>query len=756
LAHNYKSEIEFKPRDVISTDIARHFREYYRYTFRNRRRAGEEGNYEDDDYDYEGSGDLSTQAEEFFLTVFSNVDGFDSEETLESTFEKAKSCDDTVMLTRLNKAMDRIWASLELTKENSVYELVANTPTEMNALLNRFIDRKSDDSEAFWPIVARVRTYFDSALLGQGFTIADCPGITDTNKQRRECSESYMATCSAVLVVGDIIRVGTDSSIRDYLQKYRQLKKSSNIILIATRMDLLQTELKGLDKTNQQRLAAIEKKARDAYAEMEKAQAEEDTATSGATRASEKEQLRLVKARELATKTNDEAVRQVKREKLLIRSEGIEAKLLKESNKSGSYFHGIRCIPVGSLNQLKYIQGFTSNKPEKTPALGPTEDGFRALRAALSEMAQAGRLESLKRHCTETMQISINRLILTLDSTVAQRKGDLLRIIDDKSAEVALPVNDYVKALVTIFETWVQVPMEAKVNTTWIVAAGQVIEQFAREYKSPRTMLAFCKKEGVFKPQNKERKDWNFLLLEPTMPDIDGFVNQMKTAFTPMKNEIKHELRKIFTGPEGVRKELEANENFGGKTMDAFWSQFEKHIRNAEHSCDLVFEAICADFELCVQQLYSDGSQHDFHAAMNVLYTDIISPRKFKKGQKGITADRWAYLKAGVTKTSARAPFPSLVLSFRRNFVSILNKHHGTISDIIAEPFENIRQDLNALFRQNDDIDDEARAVVNHALKVALAQVKVYQDEQNKYLVRLHKSEEARHRAKKAKIEKED
>ncbi|GAB7340761.1 hypothetical protein MBLNU457_7136t1 [Dothideomycetes sp. NU457] len=741
MTDKYVSEVHFKPKAIVTADIARHFREYYQFKFRGRRNAGDE---EEDGNDFEGSDELATQAQEFFLVLFSGEDGFDDANTLEEFLGQAEGCEDERMLRRLNEAMDRIWESLDIPKNQSTLIVRANTAVEMNVSLKRFAEGKSHDCESLWPIVKHIVTYFDSPVLRQGFTIADCPGITDTNKDRRERSRRYLATCSVVIVIANMSRINTDSSMRDYLKEYSRLKTPSNVLAVLTFMDRLESTLKGLSKVDQQRITALEKIASEASAQKARALEEKKEATS------DEDKYRLTNKYLLAQERSVRATNDVKKEKLRIRSRNIIAGLKDKSASKGSYWSDVRCFSVGNKNHEKHIMGDDDDGP---PVLDPTEDGFTTIRAAIVEMAQAHHLDSLRRHVTETMPISINRITFTLERTPVQRKGDILRIVDDKRKNVGLSVDDYVGALAATFEEWVQKPMKTRVNSTWIIAAGERVDQFRVTFKAPRTMLAFCKKGGVFKPANKALTDWNWELVSVAIDDISGFLAKFREKLGKLRADVKDELREILND---LKKELEANENFGGKQMQTLWNQFELHMNNGYHACDSVFDGICAELGECLQDLSINGARHDFHAAMGRLYEEITSRRRFPKGTKDMQNERWKVLKQGVTQNtlSARAPFPSLITSFRRNFDQIVQKHRSTISSIIAGPFDNIRQDLNMLFKDEDTIDEDARLEGCAALREAFAEVEVIHERMHASLARLAAKDEAKHRSKKARVTK--
>ena len=440
LADNYVAYIHLKPREAIAADIVMHFRNYFRATVRGQDPSRE------DDVEEDTLADLCVQAQDYFLQLFGSQPDFEDEEALEQTFQLAVSADDQAILKRLEQGVSRIWAYFDLPSDQSILTVKASTPSALNIQLKRFTEKRSRGAGALWSIVSIVRTYFDSPLLEQGLVIADCPGLTDKNQERRTGSLRYMSACTAVMIIGAIDRIRDHSSSKEYIIDYVNLKTSSNVFLIVTKCNL--------SKADEHQLATLEQIAD--YAEDQ-----ENEAQSAVDSASEADQGRLSVALMRAMNHKTEADAALTKAKILVRNKSIEGDLIRQWSKHGPKFEGLNFAFISNEFHRKHIEGY---KKTDVPVMNPTEDCFKTIRTLLCDKAQESRFESLARHCSETMLVSINRLISTLEKTPVERKADILLIVDGKTGHEIEPAGQYHRALQSTFTIHVLNAMTDKIK----------------------------------------------------------------------------------------------------------------------------------------------------------------------------------------------------------------------------------------------------------------------------------------------------
>lgn len=76
---------------------------------------------------------------------------------------------------------------------------------------------------AYWPIIKRVRLYVRAKALSTGVTLVDLPGIQDSTPARAKIAETYMKTCSGLIVTAPIHRAADDRVAKNLLgPKFRR------------------------------------------------------------------------------------------------------------------------------------------------------------------------------------------------------------------------------------------------------------------------------------------------------------------------------------------------------------------------------------------------------------------------------------------------------------------------------------------------------------------------------------------------------
>ena len=218
----------------------------------------------DDENDLELEEDLYTQACDYFLQLFCTQPAFANDEALERTLGIATSCDDKTILEMLEGALIQTWATLGISTDKPSLRIIATTPKILNLQLKKFTESSSRGKEALWPLVQIVRTYFDCPFLKQGLVVADCPGMTDSNQDRRGGSLDYLADCTAVIVTGAVDRVCDQRSVKEYVIEYARLKTGSNIFVVLTKIDIVEGRSHDLTEAEEQKLDSLEEAANDA------------------------------------------------------------------------------------------------------------------------------------------------------------------------------------------------------------------------------------------------------------------------------------------------------------------------------------------------------------------------------------------------------------------------------------------------------------------------------------------------------------
>lgn len=77
-----------------------------------------------------------------------------------------------------------------------------------------------------------------SPILSQNVSVADVPGVSDTNYFRVENANRYLQSCDMTIVVGKIDRLQDNATFaKQYMDAFRR-RRSGSVILVATRSDV--------------------------------------------------------------------------------------------------------------------------------------------------------------------------------------------------------------------------------------------------------------------------------------------------------------------------------------------------------------------------------------------------------------------------------------------------------------------------------------------------------------------------------------
>lgn len=228
----YAAEIEFFDSSICMRAIEVKLQLYFARL--QKERDGEEPSDEE-------IADTNT-AIDFFVVLFRNHDEFSDQDSAEEFLATALSLRDSAILTKLRR-----WTTELLTKfapsGNSLI-LGANTIEDLTDQYLPFTTRVDDAiyggaplDYSPWPFVRIVRVLMHHAILDQGITIADLPGLTDYNKIRVKATSRYLRSCDYTICVGRIDRVETSNTFTKYYTDAFRRRRHGSVIFVITRTD---------------------------------------------------------------------------------------------------------------------------------------------------------------------------------------------------------------------------------------------------------------------------------------------------------------------------------------------------------------------------------------------------------------------------------------------------------------------------------------------------------------------------------------
>ncbi|KAF2103699.1 hypothetical protein NA57DRAFT_69912 [Rhizodiscina lignyota] len=195
--------------------------------------------------DPDGKLDAQTAIENL-TTLFSEHDEFKNYRAVRA-FLLSKSADhESDIMEQLDTMTENLWNKIEHDNGNIVMD--ADSVSTLMTMIEPFTTRKEmadedsvfipEESEpCFWPWVLSVTIHFSHRLLEAGIKLMDLPGTTDTNRLRVETTYQTLRDCSHRIIVCDITRAETDTTVDEHLQGAARVHGINKTILVCTNSD---------------------------------------------------------------------------------------------------------------------------------------------------------------------------------------------------------------------------------------------------------------------------------------------------------------------------------------------------------------------------------------------------------------------------------------------------------------------------------------------------------------------------------------
>ncbi|KAI5358374.1 putative P-loop containing nucleoside triphosphate hydrolase [Septoria linicola] len=171
---------------------------------------------------------------------------------LDTNIDGRARIDDPGLIELCNTICEAVTAFLELqgvSNDVKAFE-VDDIDALEDAMYETIRPSISDESQQhLWPLVRKAVVHYDSKeLLNMGVVIADMPGLQDTNETIVDNTSAYLAAAGTILLAAPVTRIAELTEIDEYLRRCIQLRKAKNIVLVATKADMLAKVLKPADR----------------------------------------------------------------------------------------------------------------------------------------------------------------------------------------------------------------------------------------------------------------------------------------------------------------------------------------------------------------------------------------------------------------------------------------------------------------------------------------------------------------------------
>lgn len=379
----------------------------------------------------------------FFHTLLCEYREFTTEEDIRDYFEATMDTDFDLLVERLTN-------NIEEFKANRAVEGTECHTAEDNAELTERFQRVSDPQPIVgsrgpkahpWPALRRVQVRYSHDLLNSGTTIADLPGISDTNESVKDGSIKALQSAGTVLVFAHLQRADTNKHLDDILRTCMDLGKRDKISVVLTKIDaeaqLQDKERVQLAPSELEELERAEKLSADLVIEGERLSREMDVADEqddfGLYRKLKKDFRDIPAKIALAKARIEQFVIEWRNREMAYTLKNKFRKLEKSSLAPD--------LPVYCISSTQYMLHLEGYKmPEqKPPCLDVAGTGIETLKDLLYKVPSRGKVTTLSNVALTMLPDSLSALVGVLTKSPLTRKThveDMIRRVLSQRAKV--------------------------------------------------------------------------------------------------------------------------------------------------------------------------------------------------------------------------------------------------------------------------------------------------------------------------------
>ena len=405
----------------------------------------------------------------------------------------------------------------------------ADTRREFNDEIQPLLSSEEDhDEPSLWPFVKLVRIGVKGSRVLDNVTIADLPGISDTNQVKVNACLDHLRTCECLWIVAPIARAIDNSTVDSLVARFQERFKHK-MAIICTRSDdditkSLTQEL--ITKKNKMTdFKAYVKKANDAQLQI--------TGLKNKIRVRMKAhdtEMRAEKVKALQTELNSYVEKH--------RSADANAWYAIVAARNEKVTQGVKRSLAGHLDEGHELKVFcVSNEHYRSWKFGdkkskfqlnPDQTGIPALRNYALSLAGPGKLQVLEDFIKFNVTVLIKGLSLWTIRHYVEGADKLLTIVEQPQEEVSTRLESYRSELIRIAKDELEDPIIARADKWTLQALGVFKDK--RDKNHWATNRAFMKKDGKYQTSAVPKESWNEQFSKSAISFINKSWGRVNTA----------------------------------------------------------------------------------------------------------------------------------------------------------------------------------------------------------------------------------
>lgn len=647
---------------------------------------------------------------EFFTSLLCDREGFENEDDALEYFEKATRIPKEEIAGSLTrKIMEYLRSLVKDGQElNFASDDLLNVTMPVRKLCRPGRSSASSLQLSPWPLIDRVQVKLKSRLLSSGIMLVDLPGVADKNLSRVENTKHYLKSCSTIIICHPIARAHTDRSLVESLRECDRRGKLENTIVVITKIDDIQLvkPSKGDDsiadwpERDKQEYQALESVFYKLKGEKEDLSDEEDDAPRETK--SLKERKRLLKVQFA------HAQAKLSQKQILVRNEKVELEIMKACRRFSKPGDSVS-VPILFVSNTNYQQHLQGYKLDKPPRLEVAHCGIPSLRQRLFAFPANDKMATLELHCSESLPCALNALETRCCKSFVERKEEvnvmLMKPRNICATAIRKVLEDLEKAFDQILLSYIK-----DHEDQWLRRACEIGKKWEKNFKS-NTFRAICRRNGVWQRKGRSAEplqiNWNQELLdifEPLLGDqfslFDGEVARTETTLASTLEGLIRDLT----------SDLRQNPVLVGLQLEPFFNTLRIRGNKIGIRTSNTLSQLTKDLKELKFCLFSAEDQGVMQLCMRDAYNECIT---FPKGTKNVTAKRGAIIR-GKLESKLFTECGELA---KTAFRAALDKWSDMAKERIQVVFAETHTDLQGLFEESKENDDEDRCFRNSLQK---------------------------------------
>jgi hypothetical protein len=462
----------------------------------------------------------------------------------------------------------------EKKQPNGNYEeyFETNTQDELREQIDPLLTESvSDEEVTLWPLVKMVSVGVRGSRVLDKFTIADLPGISDTNQVRVRATFDQIDKCDELWVIGRVGRIITDTVVDGLLQRYGRIYRD-RIAVIATKSDenidnalAMDLQQKGYHLGNYAHLKRSSEIMGKDLAKLKKEKAK--------TRPNSRERARI--SDEIETRAENQQNDDRGRFTLVVRARNEHVKQSLRQDKHQHFHKGttLKVFPVSNLHYAAH-----KGRAETTGwVLDPEATCIPALRHYVLELAAPDVMQTLEDFVMHDFTVVLSGLDLWANQSLTEGRRPLLAIVQKPQDKVSDMIERYLDTMDAQITNKLATPLDkGRANFVWAALVhldGLKVWHFS-------TMKAFINKYGLHRTSAMPEQSWN----EGFSRSANKLVHDLFPEFQQSQAKLNAKLKEVMIAlVESITTELNDHPASVGLPMGIFEDSMTAHIRGIEN-----------------------------------------------------------------------------------------------------------------------------------------------------------------------------